>query len=140
MTLRGRVLAAVTVAAVISIAGCGQGGATPSATAVAGAAASQAGSSPGAARLTAVGLVMSIDSAGVTDVKSFQLRTVNGTVLEFDIVKGVDIGFPAGHLQEHRAAGEQVQVTYHVDGGRNLVDHLDDAPVPSGPASASPAT
>jgi hypothetical protein len=89
--------------------------------------------SPGAAiaELRVVGLIMTIDASSPVDVRSFTLRTDAGQVLTFDIVPGVDTGFPAGHLQEHRASAALVQVTYHVSGGRNLVDHLDDAPTAS---------
>lgn len=83
------------------------------------------------AELRVVGLITTIDASSPVDVRSFTLRTDAGQVLTFDIVPGVDTGFPAGHLQEHRASAALVQVTYHVSGGRNLVDHLDDAPTAS---------
>ena len=97
------------------------------------------GSSPGTAGQSpveqrAVGLVTTIDARSVVDVRSFTLRTDTGTTMTFVLVPGVNTGFPPAHLEEHRASGEQVLVTYHLDAGRNLVDHLDDAPA----ASASP--
>jgi len=89
-------------------------------------------------KLTVVGLVTAIDAKSLVDVRSFTLRADDGHSVVFEFVPGVNTGFPPAHLEEHRASGEKVQVTYHVDAGRNLVDHLDDAPVPSLGPSASP--
>lgn len=83
----------------------------------------------------AVGLVTNIDASSPVDVRSFTLRTDGGRTLVFTIVPGIDTGFPPGHLQEHRASGAKVLVTYHALGSTNLVDILADAPQASPSAS-----
>ncbi len=101
------------------------------------AAACGSSASPSPATQVAVGLVTSIDASSPTDVRSFTLRTDDGAAMTFTIGSGTNTGFPPGHLQEHRASGEKVKVTYHVDGSRNVVDGLGDAEAPSGSPGAS---
>jgi hypothetical protein len=102
-----------------------------------GASASPGGSvaGDGGGLLRAIGLVTNIDASSPIDVRTFTLRTDDGRTLVFTIVPGIDTGFPPGHLQEHRASGAKVLVTYHVTGSANLVDILADAPLVSAPPS-----
>jgi hypothetical protein len=75
------------------------------------------------------GVVVHIDSAGLADVKGFDLRLTDGTIL------GLTLGplengaqFAPGHLAEHQATGIPVRVFYRVVNGIPVVYRLEDAP------------
>ena len=76
----------------------------------------------------AVGLVTSIDSEGLTNVRSFTLRTQDGRDETFAIgtlENGAE--FPPGHLAEHQAFGLPVRVWYRTDGDTKVAFRLEDA-------------
>jgi hypothetical protein len=55
------------------------------------------------------GVVVGVDSAGLGDVRSFELKDGNETFRIF-IDPSVDYDFEVGHLSEHLAGGEPVSV------------------------------
>ncbi len=80
----------------------------------------------------ASGIVVAVDSASLTAVTSFTLRTGDGTLLEFGL-KDLEnpVAFPPGHLFEHVATGAPVIVTYRREDGVRQAVRLEDAPLPS---------
>jgi hypothetical protein len=75
-----------------------------------------------------VGLVVGVDSAGLTDVRSFRLRTDDGQTLVFglvDLENGVE--FPPSHLAEHQLTASPVRVWYR-SGDPLQAIRLEDAP------------
>jgi hypothetical protein len=79
---------------------------------------------------TETGLVIAVDAASLTDIRGFTLHTPDGRTIAFatDRVAFDQAGFPPQHLREHMAGADPVRVTYRVDGGRNVVIRLEDAP------------
>ena len=76
----------------------------------------------------AVGIVTSIDSEGLTSVRSFTLRTQDGRDETFAIgtlENGAE--FPPGHLAEHQALASPIRVWYRTDGGSKVAFRLEDA-------------
>jgi hypothetical protein len=75
------------------------------------------------------GVVVHIDSAGLADVRGFDLRLNDGTILGFTLgplENGAE--FPPGHLSEHQATGAPVRVSYRIVNGIPTVYRLEDAP------------
>jgi hypothetical protein len=75
------------------------------------------------------GVVVRVDSSGLNAVRSFTLRTTDGSQLKFDLSQlqnGSE--FPPGHLSEHAATATPVRVDFRVDGTTLLATHLEDAP------------
>ncbi len=64
------------------------------------------------------GVVIAVDSEGLTDVRSFTIRTDDGAELTFDVGLLEPGSLPAGHLTEHAATGEPVRVTFVVEDGK----------------------
>ena len=54
------------------------------------------------------GVVIDIDQASITDIRSFSLRTAAGVTSSFAIVPArlAPTAFVPGHLREHRALGD----------------------------------
>ncbi len=76
----------------------------------------------------AVGVVTSIDSSGLTDVRAFDLRTQEGRDLTFRIgllENGAE--FPPGHLGEHQTLRTLVRVWYRTAGDELVAFRLEDA-------------
>jgi hypothetical protein len=76
----------------------------------------------------AVGIVTSIDSEGLTAVRSFTLRSQDGTEQEYAIgtLENGD-EFPPGHLAEHQALVTPIRVWYRTEGGDRVAFRLEDA-------------
>ena len=77
----------------------------------------------------AVGIVSSIDSEGLTNVRGFTLLTPDGRELEFAIgtlENGAQ--FPPGHLAEHQALASPIRVWYRTEGGSLVAFRLEDSP------------
>jgi hypothetical protein len=75
------------------------------------------------------GVVVRVNAASLTDVRSFDLRTADGRVLTFDIGP-LDMTPPAfnpQHLSVHAATAEPVAVTYEDRDGRHVAVRLTDA-------------
>lgn len=74
------------------------------------------------------GVLVSVDSAGLGDVRGFTLRQPGGETLEFRLGELENpTAFPPGHLAEHQATAEPVRVWYRSDGGERFAVRLDDA-------------
>ena len=76
----------------------------------------------------AVGIVTSIDSEGLTAVRSFTLRSQDGTehVYAVGALENGD-AFPPGHLQEHQSLATPIRVWYRTEGGERVAFRLEDA-------------
>ena len=57
------------------------------------------------------GVVTKLDSAGLTDVNGFTVRS-NDETFDFAVDSETQLAFPPSHLNEHRVSGEPVKVTY----------------------------
>lgn len=74
------------------------------------------------------GVVTKVDSSGLNEVSSFDLRTADGTTYTFkigDLENPVE--FPPGHLREHMATSSAVRVFFEVIGDRLFAIRLEDA-------------
>jgi hypothetical protein len=90
---------------------------------------SKADPGPPADALTAVGVIVGVDSAGLDKVNGFTLRTTDQGSLDFRIgVLENGAQFPPGHLVEHQASAQPVRVWYQTDGGARVAIRLEDAP------------
>ena len=90
---------------------------------------------------SAVGVIVAVDSAGLSNVSTFTLRQADGSTLKFDLTKQENaIQFPPGHLQQHLATARLTQVWYRAEAGVLFAIRLADAPQPLGtsPQSQSP--
>jgi len=78
---------------------------------------------------TAAGVVIALD-APAGEVTSFTLRTTDGQVVPFAIgaLETDGAAFPASHLAVHAATLQPIAVAYRVEGGRNVVYRMVDAP------------
>ena len=84
-------------------------------------------SDPPADTVAVVGVVVEVDSGGLTDVRGFTLRTTDGQLLAFglaDLQNGAE--FPPGHLAEHQLTASPVRVWYR-DGDPPQAIRLEDA-------------
>ena len=81
------------------------------------------------------GIVISVDAAGLADVRGFVLRVSGGSAVDFVLGPLENpTEFPPGHLSEHLATSQPVRVYFLVQGGQRLVYRLEDAapsPAPS---------
>jgi hypothetical protein len=77
-----------------------------------------------------VGVVVAVDSGGLTDVRSFTLRTTDGSRLMVFGLTALENGveFPPGHLAEHQLTGSSVKVWYRPGDDPLLAIRLEDAP------------
>jgi hypothetical protein len=75
------------------------------------------------------GVIVVVDSQGLGDVRGFTLRTDAGEVLPFSL-RALENGttFPPGHLAEHQATAEPVEVWFREEAGERLAIRIDDAP------------
>ncbi len=74
------------------------------------------------------GVVVSVDSSGLADVRGFVLRRPGGELVTFSLRAFQDgTQFPPGHLAEHQATSEPVRVTFRTEGGERLAIRLEDA-------------
>lgn len=75
------------------------------------------------------GVVIGVDSAGLTKVRGFTLRADDGRTLAFDLAALENaVAFPPGHLVEHQGLGSKVRVWYRDAGGTLQAIRLEDAP------------
>lgn len=77
----------------------------------------------------AQGIVVDVKSASVTQVDTFTLRTADGRELVFQVgpLELDGDAFPAGHLREHMALGEPIQVLFRDENGASVAYRLTDA-------------
>jgi hypothetical protein len=91
----------------------------------------QAGAPAPPGTQTVEGLIVSVDSAGLTDVKGFDLRASDGTSMTFSLERlenGVE--FPPGHLVEHQAGASPVRVWFTTEGDVRYAIRLEDVEPP----------
>ena len=84
----------------------------------------------GSATRSAAGIVVAVDQASLTDIRSFTLRTEAGETLTFRI-GALDMSsgaFPANHLREHMATAAPVAVAFTDADGELVAVRLVDAP------------
>ncbi len=83
----------------------------------------------GTSGTTAAGVVIALDAPG-GQVTSFTLRTTDGQLMPFDIgtLETDGAAFPASHLAVHAATLQPIAVAYRVEGGRDVVYRMVDAP------------
>lgn len=84
----------------------------------------------GPATKSAAGIIVAVDQASLTDIRSFTLRTEPGEILTFR-VGALDLSsgaFPANHLREHMATAVAVAVAYTEENGERVAVRLVDAP------------
>ena len=74
------------------------------------------------------GVIVAVDSQSLSDVRSFDLRTTDGSVRRF-VLTALENGteFPPGHLVEHSATAQPVRVWYRTEAGVDLAIRLEDA-------------
>ena len=89
-------------------------------------AASCTGSSPGSSTRELTGVVVKVDSQGLGQVTSFELRS-EGTVHEIFINPRVVYGFNPDHLNAHLASGDPVRVEVREEEGKLVAAAMDDA-------------
>ncbi len=74
------------------------------------------------------GIIVSVDSAGLTDVKGFDLRTADGSIMTFSLARLENtVEFPPGHLVEHQAGASPVRVWFTTDSDVHFAIRLEDA-------------
>jgi hypothetical protein len=121
----------VLVALGSAISACSAGpSATPGSLATASLSA-PASATPGADVPTSPvdGVLINIDSGGLSDVSGFALRTNDGTQLVFKLgVLENGTEFPPGHLAEHLATSAPIRVFFRPEGGDLVVYRIEDAP------------
>lgn len=83
----------------------------------------------GPGRRVETGIVVGVQSTGLTSVQGFSIRTGDGRTVDFRI-GNLENGasFPPGHLAEHRVTLVPVRVTYVDQDGGHLAIRLEDAP------------
>ncbi len=87
---------------------------------------------------TEVGVVVSIESVSLTEVRGFAIRTPDGRTVEFrvgQLENGTE--FPPGHLGEHQATAALIRVTYRDEDGERVAIRLED--VAAGGPTAAPS-
>jgi hypothetical protein len=75
-----------------------------------------------------VGVVVSVDSAGLGDVHGFTLRQAGGETVDVRLGELENpTEFPPGHLAEHQATARPVRVWYRFEGTERFAVRLEDA-------------
>jgi len=75
-----------------------------------------------------VGVVVDVDSAGLTDVHAFALRTNGGRTFELRLGPLENATeFPPGHLGEHLASSEPIRVWFNAESGDLVAYRIEDA-------------
>ncbi|HEU0237154.1 MAG TPA: hypothetical protein VFR14_12010 [Candidatus Limnocylindrales bacterium] len=84
---------------------------------------------PGGALEVEEGVIVSVDAAGLADVRGFTLRTADARTLTFriDALENA-VDFPPSHLIEHQATAQAVLVSYRLDGEALVAVRIEDAP------------
>ena len=75
------------------------------------------------------GVVLSVDSAGLGDVRGFTLRPASSPFsFTFELGALEDpTEFPPGHLAEHQATSQPVRVYFRTEDGVHIAYRLEDA-------------
>ena len=78
--------------------------------------------------VTADGVVVAVDSAGLGDVRGFTLREAGGALLACRLQLADQTTFAPGHLAEHQATAAPVRVWYRPDGSTLIAVRIEDLP------------
>jgi len=84
--------------------------------------------SPAAPASPVTGVLVKVDSQGLTKVRGFTLRTDSAAEIPFTIgtlENGAE--FPPGHLAEHMSTSSPVRVFFRDEGGTLVVYRIEDA-------------
>jgi hypothetical protein len=74
------------------------------------------------------GVVTKVDSGGLNEVSSFDLRTNDGQTYTISVGQLENAAeFPPGHLREHMATSSLVRVFFTVEGSELVATRLEDA-------------
>ena len=74
------------------------------------------------------GVVVAVDSTGLTDVQGFMLRVAGGETMAFRLGELENATeFPPGHLAEHQATAAPIRVWYRMEGDERYAVRLEDA-------------
>ncbi len=74
------------------------------------------------------GILVSIDSTAITQIRGLTLRTASGQTIDFTIGTLENaVEFPPGHLQEHLAATAPIRVFFRAESDRLVVYRIEDA-------------
>ena len=80
---------------------------------------------------TARGVLLDVESPGISRVDSFTLRTDDGQELHFtaapDFNQGASHVMSPGHMRQHMALGDAVEVTYRDENGNHVALSAADA-------------
>jgi hypothetical protein len=111
------VVALVLLVPGLTLAGCGS---SPASTGAEG--------SPATLASPVTGLLVKIDSQGLTKVRGFTLRTDSGAEIPFTVgILENGAEFPPGHLAEHMATSSPVRVFFRDESGPPVVYRIEDA-------------
>jgi hypothetical protein len=72
------------------------------------------------------GIVTAVESEGLNEVTSFDLKSDDETVTIL-IDRAMNYGFPLGHLEEHRVTAEPVEVDVEERDGKLYARSIEDA-------------
>jgi len=76
---------------------------------------------------TVEGVVVAVESAGLTDVRGFTLRTEAGETIEFRLGELENaVEFPPSHLAAHQVDAYPVRVWYRMEGEERFAVRLED--------------
>ena len=82
--------------------------------------------SPGDAADEVTGVVVEVQSSGLTEIDEFTVRADDRTY-EFVVTEETEFAFAPAHLNEHRVSGEPVEVVYEGKDDRLYALSVDDA-------------
>jgi len=74
------------------------------------------------------GIVVAVDAASLTDVRSFTLRTSGGLSFDFNLGSLENATeFSPSHLKEHQATSAAIRVWFRLEGGARVAYRIEDA-------------
>jgi hypothetical protein len=75
------------------------------------------------------GVVIALDSTGLSDVRGFTLRTSGGFAFTF-VLGALEnaADFSPSHLAEHQVSSQPIRAWFRVEGNNRVVYRLEDAP------------
>ena len=75
------------------------------------------------------GVVIAVDAASLTDIRSFAIATQGGGRIDFKLGTLENATqFSPSHLKEHQATSEPIRVWFRIENGDRVAYRLEDAP------------
>ena len=72
------------------------------------------------------GRIVDVDARSLVEIESLTIRDESGAAYTLE-ARGMPLGeFTPSHLREHMVSGAPVEVSYHDDGGRLVLDAISD--------------